>query len=174
MTTAPGDGGRSGDAPSVSRTDVAVMLVILAIAAALWLETATFERVATLLAQNIPPEFFPRLTLAAIVVFALVLPFEPLILGLGDGAKRRAAPLPAMTWKTAALLVAVAASTVAVGTLVAMILACLLLPALWGERRMMRLITFALLFTGAVTLVFAGLLRVPLEPGLLAAWLGIH
>jgi len=54
-----------------------------------------------------------------------------------------------------------------------MVLACLLLPALWGERRATRLIAFALLFPGAVALVFSGLLRVPFEPGLLAKFFGV-
>lgn len=176
MTTAPGNGGRNGE-PSptgtmMTRTDIGVTLAILAVAAALWLETTTFEAVSALLAQNIPPEFFPRLVLATIVVLAVVLPFEPLILKRG-GAKRKSAPLPAMTWMTAALLAAVAASMAWVGTLASMVLACLLLPALWGERRATRVIPFALLFPGAVTLVFSGLLKVPFEPGLLATLFGV-
>lgn len=173
MISIPGNGGRNGEPAAVTRTDIGVTLVILAVAAVLWLETTTFEAVSTLLAQNIPPEFFPRLVLVTIVVLALVLPFEPLILKR-RGARRRSAPLPAMTWITAVLLAAVAASTAWVGTLASMVLACLLLPVLWGERRMTRVIPFALLFPGAVALVFSGLLKVPFEPGLLAPLLGAN
>ena len=174
MTSIPGNGGRNGESEPATRTDIRVTLIIIAVALALWLETTTFESVPTLLAQNIPPEFFPRLVLATIVVLALVLPFEPLILKRHGGAKRKTAPLPAMTWMTAALLVAVAASTAWVGTLASMVLACLLLPALWGERRAMRVIPFALLFPGAVALVFSGLLKVPFEPGLMTTLLGAN
>ncbi|MBI2978987.1 MAG: hypothetical protein HYY38_09270, partial [Rhodospirillales bacterium] len=102
MTSIPGNGGRNGEPEPATRTDIGVTLVILTVALALWLETTTFEAVSTLLAQNIPPEFFPRLVLVTIVVLALVLPFEPLILKR-RGARRRSAPIPVMTWMTATL-----------------------------------------------------------------------
>jgi len=173
MSPIPGNGGRNGGPAIVTRADVGVTLIILAVAAALWLETTTFESVPAMLAQNIPPAFFPRLVLAVIVVLAVVLPFESLILKRG-GAAAKSAPLPAMTWVTAALLVAVAASMAWVGTVASMVLVCLLLPPLWGERRATRVIPFALLFPGAVAFVFTGLLKVPFEPGRLAQMFGVN
>ena len=48
-----------------------------------------------------------------------------------------------------------------------MILVCLLLPSLWGERRLKVLLPFAILFPTAVALLFTQVLRVYFEPGII-------
>ena len=72
------ESGRKHDesgSPLVHRIDLVVTLIILAICGALYYITTTFDEVSNMLAQNIPPEFFPRLVLMIIVGLTLALPF---------------------------------------------------------------------------------------------------
>lgn len=163
-----GDGG-SG-APLFHRTDLGLALIILAVCAGLYFATTRFETVAPLFAQDVPPEFFPRLLIWIIVVLALLLPFEHLLLAkrrtnLDDDRSDRIRP---NTVVTAGLLCAVVAAMPWLGTAPSMVAVCLLLPRLWGETRLSVVIPFAVVFPGAVTFVFSYLLKVHFEPGILA------
>ena len=64
----------------VHPTDLRLTLIILAGCAGLYYATTTFEHVSNIFAQDIPPEFFPRLLIWTIVVLALLMPFEHLYL----------------------------------------------------------------------------------------------
>ena len=166
------DGDRRGGgfaSPLIHWTDFWLAVFILVCCAALYYATTRFEEVSPLMAQNIPPEFFPRLLIWTIVVLTLFVPFEHLFLGAGRGDidKDRSVRIKPIAVVTAVLLVGVVASTLLVGTLVAMVLICVLLPLLWGERRAKVLIPFAILFPGAVTLLFTQVLKVYFEPGMI-------
>jgi hypothetical protein len=52
-----------------------------------------------------------------------------------------------------------------------MILVCILLPLLWGERRLKIIFSFAIIFPSTVAFVFSNLLKVYFEPGILALFL---
>lgn len=153
----------------VHRTDLVLTVIILAGCGALYYMTTTFEEVSSLLAQNIPPEFFPRLLLWLIVALAVFLPVEHRFLekgrqGLDKGRRDR---IKAKTVITAGLLGGTVASMPWLGTYFSMILVCLLLPSLWGERRLKVLLPFAILFPTAVALLFTQVLRVYFEPGII-------
>ena len=49
-----------------------------------------------------------------------------------------------------------------------MVVVCLALPMLWGERRLKVLIPFAVVFPGLVAFLFASVLGVHFEPGAFA------
>ena len=153
--------------PLFHRIDLGLALIILAVCAGLYYATTRFETVAPLFAQDVPPEFFPRLLIWTIVVLTLLLPFEHLILAqrrtnLDDDRSDRIRP---NTLVTAALLFAVVAAMPWLGTAPSMVVICLVLPRLWGETRLWVLIPFAVVFPGAVTFVFSYLLKVHFEPG---------
>lgn len=150
------------------RTDLAVSLIILAGCAALYYVTTTFEEVSNLLAQNIPPEFFPRLVLFLIAILAAALPFEHILHArrgenIDSDRSKRIRPMP---YLTAALLVLLVVGMPYVGMLLAMVAVCILLPLLWGERRLRLILPFAVIFPLLVTLVFNRVLLVYFEPGL--------
>jgi putative tricarboxylic transport membrane protein len=160
--------GEDGPDGLIHPVDLVITLVILAICGALYYVTTTFEEVSDLLAQNIPPEFFPRLVMLVIAILALGLPFEHLLQrrrggDLDSGRSQRLRPMP---YLTALLLVVLAFAMPYLGTLLTMILVCLLMPWLWGERRLHLIVPFALLFPLAVAVVFARVLRVYFEPGI--------
>lgn len=152
--------------------DVKVALVILAICAVLYYVTTTWETVPALLAQNIPPEWFPRLMIWTIVVLTLFLPFEHHFLQHGKKGldEDRTERIPPMAIVTAGLLILVVVSVVVFGTFLATIFVCAALPLLWGERRWKVLIPYVILFPTAVAFLFTQVLEVYFEPG----WFGFE
>ena len=152
----------------VHGTDLWLALIILGACALLYYATTGFEEVSQMLAQNIPPEFFPRLLLWTIVALTLLLPFEHRFHKRGkkhlDDDRRYRVKLIAVV--TAGLLVVVVASMQWLGTFLAMIFLCLSLPVLWGERRIKILLPFAIIFPSIVTLLFTQVLKVYFEPGI--------
>lgn len=156
------------------RTDLVIALVLFAICGLLLYETARWETVMPSLSQNIPPTFFPRLVLGAIIVFTLLLPCESYFaakrgVDLDEGRADRIEPI---TWITAAALVAIVALMPWLGTILTMLLASVGLPILWGERRPVVIALFATLFPLVVTLLFTEGLKVHFLPGLLESVMG--
>ncbi len=148
-------------------TDFGLMVVILAICGAIYSITMTFEEVAALLAQNITPEWFPRLLIWTIVALSLILPFEHLFLekGAAEIDKDRSEKIKPMAMITALLLILAVTSILLFGTALAMVLVCIALPLLWGERRAKLLVPYFILFPLAVTVLFTQVLKVYFEPG---------
>lgn len=153
----------------VHPTDLVVALIILAGCGYLYYVTTTFDKVSALLAQNIPPEFFPQLILITIAILTLGVPFEHLLhTRRGQNIdSERSERIKQMPYITAALLLALVFAIPYVGMLLAMIGICLILPLLWGERRLVLVIPFAILFPLAIAYLFNKVLLVYFEPGVL-------
>lgn len=149
-------------------TDLIVALIIFATSGILYYVTTTFERVSNLLAQNIPPEFFPQLIIFTIVILTLGVPFEHLLhKRRGDNIDSdRSERIVRMPYVTAALMIALVVGIPYLGMLLTMIGVCTLLPLLWGERRLKLIVPFAILFPLAVTYLFNKVLLVYFEPGI--------
>lgn len=153
----------------VHATDLVVALIILAICGVLYYVTTTFEEVSDLLAQNIPPEFFPQLVIIVIAILALGVPFEHLLhKRRGENIdSERSERIRRMPYFTAALLIALVVGIPYLGMLLTMSGVCLLLPLMWGERRLKLIIPFAIFFPLAVAYLFNKILLVYFEPGVL-------
>lgn len=167
---APVDGREGAPASSlIHPTDLGLALFILAVSGYLYWLTTGFEQVPDMFAQDVGPEFFPQLLLWTIGVLTLALPFEHLFLegkrkALDEDRKDRIEP---MAYVTAGLLIATVASIPWLGSILSMVAICVLLPLLWGERRLKVLIPFAVIFPAGITLLFAYVLGVHFEPGVL-------
>lgn len=162
--------GEAGGMPAVSihMVDLAVTAVILALCAFLFWSTTTFEKVPASLAQNVQPTMFPRLLLAVIVLMALLLPFEHVqkkMHGIDLDSARSDWVRP-ITYVTGLVLLGVVIAIPWLGTFVAMVVACALLPVLWGERRHWLVAIYAIAFPIGITLLFVGGLEVNFEPGI--------
>ena len=158
----------------VHRTDFVLTLLIWVMCGVLYYITTTFEEVSHLLAQNIGPEWFPQLLIWTIFVLSLALPFEHFF-QKGKAAsidKDRSERIKPISFVTAGLLSLVVLSVPLFGTFVAMVLGCLLLPLLWGERRVKVLIPYVILFPGIVAYLFTKVLKVFFEPGLWGPTIG--
>ncbi len=159
---------RQGRDGLVHRTDLIVALIVLAICAFFYIATTTFEEVSNMLAQNIPPEFFPRGVLIIIMILALVLPFEHILLrrqgkNIDSDRSERVKKMP---YLSAGLLFLAIVAMPYIGTLLSTIGICFALPLLWGERRWRLIVPFAIIFPLVVAFVFDRILLVQYEPGL--------
>ncbi|HSM40820.1 MAG TPA: tripartite tricarboxylate transporter TctB family protein [Afifellaceae bacterium] len=163
--TTAGAGSRSG---LMHRTDLIVTFVILAICTFFFVATTRFDEVSNLLAQNVPPEMFPRGVLIIIMLLSLCLPFEHVLHrrrgeNIDSERTERVKPMP---YLTAGLLFLFVAAMPYIGTLLSTVGICLALPPLWGERRWKLILPFAIVFPLAVAFVFDRILLVQYEPGL--------
>ena len=159
---------RRGQDGLLHPTDLIVAFIVIAICAFFYISTTTFERVSNMLAQNIPPEFFPRWILIIIVILALVLPFEHVFhRRRGENIdSERSERVKQMPYLSAGLLFVSIAAMPYVGTLLSTVGVCFALPLLWGERRWRLIIPFALIFPLVVAFVFDRILLVQYEQGL--------
>jgi putative tricarboxylic transport membrane protein len=150
-------------------TDLAVAAIILAVCAWLYYLTISFEEVAPLFAQDVPPELVPRLLIWVIVSLGVLIPFEHLLKPQGRAHfdKERSKAIKPMAYVTAALLALVVLSIELIGTYLAIVAVCVALPLLWGERRLKIVIPYALVFATLVMLLFSKVLQVYFEPGLI-------
>lgn len=153
----------------INPTDLWVAAIIMALVALLWTHTTYWEDPSAFAAENIAPTLFPRICLVLIAIMALFLPFEQYLQGERGKAldRDRSAPIRPITYATAALMVAIAASMEWMGSVLVIVLICIVLPLLWGERRMKLLIPYVLLFPPAVIFLFKVLFKVNFEPGIL-------
>lgn len=154
--------------PLLHKTDLVVALIIFAVCGVLYYLTTTFDEVSNMLAQNIPPEFFPQLIIIIIAILTLGIPFEHLL------HKRRGENIDSersdrVKWMpvlSGALLFMLVLGIPYLGMLLTMIGVCAILPLLWGERRLKLIVPFALLFPLAVAYLFNKVLLVFFEPGI--------
>lgn len=153
--------GRAAPAARIPR-DCMVAVAVLAFCAAAYAVTLGFKEAPAAVAQNVQPATFPRLVIGVIVVLAAVL--AAMSFRTDSGGKR---PLKPMVWITGAMMVAFVIAFDTLGFIAAMVLFSLVMPLLWGERRLQLLIPFAVLFPAAIYLVFVTGLGVHFDAGLL-------
>lgn len=142
------------------RDDVAgvVILIFVAIVVAI---TTTFEDVPAALSQGIPPEQFPRIMVGVIALLAVIMIVQSR-LRQEDPRKR----VPMMVVFTACILVVFVVLIDWIGMIAAMLVFCVALPLLWGEKRFVWLVVYAGLFPACIYLLFSVLLGVRLPLGL--------
>ena len=159
---------RRGHEGLIHLTDLIVSITVIAICLFFYYVTTTFDEVSNLLAQNVPPEFFPRGVLIIIMILALGLPFEHVVHSRrGENIdSERSERVRRLPYLSAALLFLSVLAMPYVGTLLSTIGICVALPLLWGERRWRLITLFALIFPTAVAYVFDRILLVQYEPGL--------
>jgi putative tricarboxylic transport membrane protein len=160
--------GESRFSSLVHRTDLTLAVAILAVCGILYYLTTRFEKVPEMMSQNIPPEWFPRLLIWVIALLTLVIPFEHLMHKKGKEHldEARSASIKPISIYSAILLCLIVGLMPWLGTALSLVLVCVLLPVLWGERRIKVLVPFALLFPWVVTLLFTKVLGVYFEPGI--------
>ena len=160
----------------IHRTDLVLAILVLAVCGYLFYLTTGFERVAALFAQDIQPEFFPRLLIWTIVFLSMFLPVEHYFLKGGAASldEARSLPIKPLAWLTMGLLLLIVGTILWVGTIGSMIIVSVAMPLLWGERRLKAIAIFAVIFPFLITLLFNKALGVHFEPGLFEAMFGIY
>lgn len=158
------DGGPSG---LIDGVDAILAAVLILLGAFFWWVSSDFPVPGLFLGDNVLPEQFPRLLIVVIGILALLLPIEhrlelirwPLI------QKSRSAPIGAGTFVTMGFLLVLVGLGESLGTILTIFIAASGLPILWGERRWLLIVTYAVIFTGIVTYLFSIVLSVFFEPG---------
>lgn len=157
----------------VHPTDLVICLILVGGAAALWIVSDNFEEVPDLFSQNLQPDLFPKLLLGCIVALSLTLPFEHLFLPGGrerlDGGRK--SPIRLRTVLIGLLTAALLAAMPYLGAIVSLFAISLISPLFWGERRLLAVLGYAILFPTAVITLFGVLLKVHLDPGRLGVGL---
>ena len=74
-----------------------------------------------------------------------------------------------ITWLTILLLLTIVSFAEYLGAVVTMVITCVALPLLWGERNYIAVIIYSILFPGFVYLLFNKLLGLYFNPGILEA-----
>ncbi len=159
--------GEPSSSGRIDLIDAGLALVLILVCGFLYLQTYGFDKPALFLGDNVLPEEFPRMLFWIIGGLALLLPFEHLLERKRHPLirKTRSAPIGFTTWATIALLIVILALATTLGTLLTILLSSLTLPILWGERRWLFVIIYAITFTALITYIFAGVLTVYFEPG---------
>ncbi len=143
--------------------DVTTGLVLLAGCALGFWFTTWFPPVPAMLAQNVPPTFFPRLVLVIIAMLAVAL-----IAGSARKPAEVQTRLRPAVCTTAVIMVVAVLLIVPLGALVTMILITLVMPLAWGERRYLTIAGVALTLSSAIYLLFSFALGVRFPGGFLA------
>jgi hypothetical protein len=162
-----GEGAGSPAPPLLNFWDTLIALAILAGCLVLYIDSMSYSTPNALLGHSITPALFPRTVLFAIVVMTVLMPFENYFLmkkgvNLDDDRRR---PIRTIVFFTAGSLALVVGVMPWAGTYLSMVLATVLLPILWGERRYWLVAIYAALFPAVVGYIFVQGLLVTFVPG---------
>lgn len=153
--------------PIIHLTDAVVTAILLVGTIYFWVLADNFEDVPDLFAQNLSPDLFPKLLLFCIGALSLTLPFEHLFLSGGrerlDGGRKDA--VKPRTYLIGGMIILLLAAMPYLGAIISLFAISLIMPCVWGERRMTRVIPFAIIFPGVIIVLFGLLLKVHLDPG---------
>ncbi|NRB54414.1 MAG: tripartite tricarboxylate transporter TctB family protein [Salinicola sp.] len=141
-------------------------VVLLVMVVALYWITTTFSTVPALFAQGMQATAMPRLILGVMAVLTLVMLYQ----GYGHVEEDK----PVISWRmwvTAGLLLAAFLLFEILGLTLTMALTCLLIPLLWGERRLGRIVIYAVCTPVMIYLLFTYALQLRLPQGILSPWL---
>ncbi len=160
-------GGRAADRGGAARIprDALAGVTVLAFCLAAYLITLTFKKAPAAIAQNVQPATFPRMVLVVMAVLAGII-----IIQSFRAPEKALKPLKPMVWLSALVMPGFVIVFYLLGILPAMILLCVFLPLLWGERRFKFIVPYSIVFPVAVYLLFAVVLKVHFEPSPLAFW----
>jgi hypothetical protein len=158
--------GAAPESPARSglRSDYKVAAVVTVFAIVVYALTMTFDKVPKALTQGVPPESYPRLLVWILIVLSVALVFEAR--GRGNVVMKRP---PMIVYKTAAALVIATGSIQWLGIFSAMLVTCIAVPVIWGERRHVITGLFAVLLSLAVYGLFHGILEVQFPLGIFAS-----
>lgn len=143
------------------RSDDKVAILVIVFAIIIFGISTTFDDVPRALTQGVPPESYPQLLAGALIVLAVFLFFE----ARTRPEKTRKRP-PIMVLYTALVLVAAIVSIDWLGIFGAMVIACAVIPPLWGDRRYKVIGPFIVLVPLVVYGLFHGVLKVQFPLGI--------
>jgi len=143
------------------KSDYKVAVAVIVFAIVVYALTTTFDMVPKALTQGVPPQSYPRLLVWVLIVLSVALIFEAR--GRTTAVMKRT---PMIVYMTAAVLVIATLSIQWLGIFGAMFITCIAVPVMWGERRHVITVLFAVLLPLAVYGLFHGVLEVEFPLGI--------
>ena len=125
--------------------------------------TYYFATMPAALVSGLGAEVFPRLVIGVIALLAVLAAF-----GIGNPPMETPAPIPAMVWITAAVLLAFVGAVALVGMWPAALIFLVGLGRLWGERSLWKLAVSALALCAVLYALFVRILGGNFPRGLIA------
>ncbi len=146
---------------NISR-DVIVSVVLLLICAFLWSITLTFETDPFGAIASMPATEMPRLVLSVIAFLSVILFFQ----GLRKSNQQSFGKVHWRTFATGGVMLMSGILFSRLGLPIVFFLDCLILPILWGSRRYLSILIYAICVPVAIYVVFQIILsvRMPLGP----------
>jgi len=143
------------------KSDYKVAAAVIVFAIVVYALTMTFDKVPKALTQGVPPESYPRLLAWVLIALSVALVFE------ARGRRNVVIKRPStVVYKTVAALVVATGSIQWLGIFGAMLITCVAVPVMWGERRHAITALFAVLLPLAVYGLFHGILDVQFPLGI--------
>jgi len=143
------------------KSDYKVAAAVIVFAIVVYALTTTFDKVPKALTQGVPPQSYPRLLVWVLIALSVALVLEAR--GRTSAVMKRT---PMIVYKTAAALIIATVSIQWLGIFGAMLITCIAVPVMWGERRHVITVLFAVLLPLAVYGLFHGILEVEFPLGI--------
>lgn len=141
--------------------DIVIGVAILVFCAVSYWITLSFKEAPAALAQNVQPSTFPRLVIGVIAILTLLM----MAIGARRIDRKKAGPVMSV-YLTAIMMISFVLVFQYLGILAAMAAFAFCGPVLWGARNYLAVVLFAILFPAAIYLLFAVVLGVYFEPGI--------
>jgi len=156
-TARPGDGPRS---LFLLNEDLWIAIAIWAFCALTYAITLGFDEVPPMIAQGLPPDRFPQMMVGVIAVLTLVMVYQE-----SRKPLKERKTVKSMVFYSGALLLGFVALMTWVDVIIAMPVFVIALSYAWGERRIVPLIIYALIFSAFVFALFVGIMEVVFPSG---------
>ena len=156
----------------IHKKDLVLAIILVAFGAFMYYEANKFPEAPTILGDTLNADVFPKMLITIMFILVAIIPFEfkltPEKVAKID--KDREDKTLRITWFTIILLLTIVSFAEFLGAVVTMVITCLALPLLWGEKNYKVVIIYSILFPGFVYLLFNKLLGLYFNPGILEAF----
>ena len=156
----------------VHKRDLVLAIILVAFGAFMYYEASKFPEAPAILGDTLNADVFPKMLITIMFLLVAIIPFEfkltPEKVAKID--KDRDDKTLTITWLTILLLLTIVSFAEYLGAVVTMVINCVALPLLWGERNYIAVIIYSILFPGFVYLLLNKLLGLYFNPGILEAF----
>lgn len=161
-STEPRPGGEAAERPPLNHRDVWAAVAVVALCAAAYAVTLTFDTVPDAIAQGMQPAGFPQLVIVTMAVLAAFVGWHA-----RAGSTDEPPPVHRLVYWTSLLMIATLPALIWVDFFVALTVATFVMGWMWGERRLLGLAVYSVLQSVALFIIFAMILRVRFPHGIL-------
>jgi len=160
---------RTLGAELVHKKDLILAIILICLGSFAYYEAGKFPEAPAILGDTLNAEVFPRMLVVLLLFLTCIIPFEFKITPekIDKIDKDRGDETPLITWITIGVLLTIVALAEFLGSFLTMFVICLTIPLLWGEKRYVAVVIYAIIFPVCVYLLFNKVLGLYFNPGIL-------